>query len=374
MNIEFPDLIAIFLFGFGVLICLVMGIQLLTRTKGLRQTNLFLGLLLVLYSLTLINNMMAMTGVYSRYQFLYFIPIYFTFSIGPLFYFFVKSRIQSGFRFQKHHLIHFILPALQFIFYLSIGFRSQEFKSWIWREVIQPYGQYIEEGVLAILTFGYLYAAFHLLRREIPSHLWQHPVFKWLKRFTLSLFVLYLLDAGYEVADWFLYGWYEFNLFNTTWGAFPLHVSYAAISFLIGYHAYLHQHQELIVPPLQEEKKRSGLEEQINELFEKDNIHLDPELNLEVVAKMLAVPKNTISKTLSDQGTTFRNKVNQHRVETFIHLVNSGREKHLSLLGIAFEAGFNSKASFNRSFLKQKGVSPTVYFEEQNRAAKRQAS
>ncbi|KGE88329.1 MAG: hypothetical protein ACE362_16935 [Phaeodactylibacter xiamenensis] len=106
MTIAIPDLIAIFLSGFGILLCLVVGVQLLVRKEGMRQYNLLLGVLLILYALTLSNGLFAMAGIYAQYQFLYSIPINFSLSLGPLFYFFVRSRVQPSFRLQRRHLPH----------------------------------------------------------------------------------------------------------------------------------------------------------------------------------------------------------------------------------------------------------------------------
>jgi uncharacterized membrane protein len=104
MNIAIPDLIAIFLSGFGILLCLVVGVQLLVRKEGMRQSNLLLGALLILYALTLSNSLFAMAGIYAQYPFLYFLPINFSLSLGPIFYFFVRSRVQPSFILQRRHL------------------------------------------------------------------------------------------------------------------------------------------------------------------------------------------------------------------------------------------------------------------------------
>ncbi|MEQ8705119.1 MAG: AraC family transcriptional regulator [Phaeodactylibacter sp.] len=365
MNIAIPDLIAIFLSGFGILLCLVVGVQLLLRKAGMRQSNLLLGILLILYALTLSNGLFAMAGIYAQYPFLYFIPINFSLSLGPLFYFFVRSRIQPSFRLQRRHLPHFILPVLQFLFYLSIGFRSAAYKSWIWREVIAPCGQFIEEGLLIVLALGYLGAAYRMLH-GVPELFWKGPVYRWLRRFNISLAFLFLISSGYEILDWVLYGFFEYNLFNMEWVAFPLKLSYAGISLLIGYHAYLYQHQSLILPEAQTKPPAEApeLSARIDALLEENKPYLDPELSLEAFAKLLGVHRNTVSKVLSSRGESFRGLVNRYRVEEFIRLVQEGQHEHLTLLAIAFESGFNSKASFNRAFKGHTGSSPTAFFQD----------
>lgn len=364
MNIAIPDLIAIFLSGFGILLCLVVGIQLLFRKEGMRQSNLLLGVLLILYALTLTNGLLAMAGIFAQYQFLYFLPINFSLSIGPLFYFFVRSRVQPSFRLQRRHLPHFVLPSAQFIFYLSIGFRSTAYKSWIWQEVIRPYAQFIEEGLFISLAAGYLVATYRLLHQEVPEEPWKSPVYRWLRRFTLSLAFLALIGSAYEIADWILFGVFEYNLFNTPWLAFPLKLAYAGISLLIGYNAYLHQNQSLILPRHRRlSTKGPELSAKIDKFFELRKPHLDPELSLDSFAKLLGVHRNTISRVLSSRGESFRGVVNRHRVEEFIRLVQEGQHEHLTMLAIAFESGFNSKASFNRAFKSHTGSSPTEYFQ-----------
>ncbi|MGD1839397.1 MAG: helix-turn-helix domain-containing protein [Thermonemataceae bacterium] len=368
MQINVPDLIAIFLDSFGILLCLAVGIQLLLRREGVKQTNLFLGLLLLLYGLTLCNQLFALTGIYSHYQFLYFIPIYFSWSIAPLYYLFVRSRVQPSFRFQRQYLFHFVLPIIQFGFYLTVGFRSQAYKSWLWRHVVAPYVQYIETFGLVVISTVYLLAAYQILQREIPKSHWKQPVYRWLQRFTAWLAILLVVGLVYEVADWILYGLYEYNLFNTPWLSFPLQLTHALISFLIGYQAFVYQHQALLLPTapsVTEENAAAHLQPQVERLFREEQVHLDPELDLTSFAKMTGTSKNIVSKFFSDQQTTFRGAVNQHRVETFITLATQEAYSHLSLLGIAYEAGFNSKASFNRIFKELKGVSPSMYFKQQ---------
>ena len=363
LNIPIDSFIAVIISCFGILLCLTVGIQIVFRKKGILQANIFLGFLLVLNSLTLLNNVMAMTGLYSKYQFLYFLPLTFSFSIGPLFYLFVRSRIQPGFVFSKKDTIHFVLPALQFLFYLSIGFRSAEFKSWIWRNELAPYGQFIEESVLIILSMGYVFAATKLVSKELPIELWKHPICKWLKNFSVSLLILLAISSLYEITDWALWGFFEYNLFNTPWVDFPLKITYGIISLLIGYNAFIYQHQSLVTPTFYSNENGNNLKERIQELLEQKQVYLDPELNIDAFSKMLGLHRNQLSKYFTSQGSSFRTTINEYRVWHFLELVKAGKNQHLTILGLAFESGFNSKASFNRIFKASQGQTPRDYIQ-----------
>lgn len=67
-------------------------------------------------------------------------------------------------------------------------------------------------------------------------------------------------------------------------------------------------------------------------------------------------------------GENFAQFVNRHRVEESKTLLLSEKCAHLSMVGIAFEAGFNSKTAFNTAFKKLVGVSPTAYREKEMQA------
>ena len=53
--------------------------------------------------------------------------------------------------------------------------------------------------------------------------------------------------------------------------------------------------------------------------------------------------------------------MNSYRVEEFIALAKKDTDKNFNLLGLAFEAGFNSKSSFNQVFKKFKGKTPSEF-------------
>ena len=60
----------------------------------------------------------------------------------------------------------------------------------------------------------------------------------------------------------------------------------------------------------------------------------------------------------------FNDFINNYRVEDVKKAFDKGEHKKTTLLGIAFDCGFNSKATFNRAFKKNTGISPKEYLKK----------
>ena len=61
----------------------------------------------------------------------------------------------------------------------------------------------------------------------------------------------------------------------------------------------------------------------------------------------------------------FSDYINAYRVSEVKELVNKPENKSYTLLSIAYDAGFNSKSSFNRAVKKHLGVSPSELKEKE---------
>ncbi|MFA8436978.1 MAG: helix-turn-helix domain-containing protein, partial [Marinifilaceae bacterium] len=60
-------------------------------------------------------------------------------------------------------------------------------------------------------------------------------------------------------------------------------------------------------------------------------------------------------------GLNFNDYINQFRVEEFKRLLQDPQFSKETLLAVAFEAGFNSKTTFNTAFKKFTGMTPSEY-------------
>lgn len=93
----------------------------------------------------------------------------------------------------------------------------------------------------------------------------------------------------------------------------------------------------------------------------------DPDLSLSTLASELNLTPNQLSQVINQAfNKNFYEFVNSYRVEEVIQKLVSGEGKTVTLLGIALDAGFNSKATFNRFFKKHTGKTPSEYLKSQS--------
>ena len=92
--------------------------------------------------------------------------------------------------------------------------------------------------------------------------------------------------------------------------------------------------------------------------------YLDPNLTLRTLAEMMKIPSNHLSQLLNEgYGKNFADFVNTFRLETFKAKVADASQRHLTILALAYDSGFNSKTVFNTYFKKETGMTPKQFLK-----------
>ena len=77
---------------------------------------------------------------------------------------------------------------------------------------------------------------------------------------------------------------------------------------------------------------------------------------------MIDINAPELSRLLNERiGMSFFEFVNYYRIQEFIRLAKTPEIEQKTLFGLAQEAGFQSKSTFNKSFKQIMGHSPTEY-------------
>ena len=98
--------------------------------------------------------------------------------------------------------------------------------------------------------------------------------------------------------------------------------------------------------------------------FKEDEPFLNPQLNLQFVAQVLELNNNKISFLINQAfNVNFNDFVNSYRLKHFKLIALDSNNSHLTILGLAYDSGFNSKTVFNTYFKKIEGVTPRAWMK-----------
>ncbi|MBD3903326.1 helix-turn-helix domain-containing protein [Chryseobacterium sp. Ch-15] len=242
-----------------------------------------------------------------------------------------------------------------------------------------PYFTDKNESLLNLLTIPMavipvIYIAFCF--RALKKHKEMLPDFystlerinlNWLKYILLSLIVLFIIIVG------------TLSL-STRWNYFPLNSTSKIIGSIQGFYllciVFFSLRQSIIynqntgikdsrkkkdeVIPVDERSKI--LSERLLDYMRIEKPYLDEELSLIKLSSLLNVSTNQLSQVINQNlNTTFYKFINSYRVEEVKQKLKNIEFDHYSILGIAFESGFNSKSTFNKIFKEETGMTPSQF-------------
>lgn len=115
-----------------------------------------------------------------------------------------------------------------------------------------------------------------------------------------------------------------------------------------------------LVPPFQTALKEKA--SWLKRTMKLKQYYRDPELSLSTLAERLNLNPHELSRILNKViKKSFNDFVNEFRVAEVIRCMQQPAFDHLTLLGIAYDAGFNSRTTFHRIFKQVTGKSPAEY-------------
>ena len=96
--------------------------------------------------------------------------------------------------------------------------------------------------------------------------------------------------------------------------------------------------------------------------MELEKVYTDGDLTLQKLATKLSIPVQHLSQVVNEHHQqNILEFINAHRVEEAKRRLRDPEKKHLSILAIAEDVGFNSKSSFNAVFKKYTNVTPSEF-------------
>ncbi len=302
-----------------------------------------------------------------------------SFVVAPVFYLSVSYYIEPVRKWKTIDYFHFCFAFL--IFTLLI-------LSWIIDSKAEPedISPEIEQKTIAIFNFIfslYVFIYCFLAYRKIIKHentirllnsVSENLDLKWLKNIIVGVIfitIFWILDIVFQISEG-----------NKTFDFLTSLIYFLSIFYI----TYYWQKQKEIFPYSLEEKKEietiivetslpegkrkqllnhEELEEQKSRLLQlmyAEKPYLDFELNLVKLAASMNISTHILSYVINNGfGENFYQFINRYRIEEAKKLMANSETDRLSLLGIGFTVGFNSKTVFNTTFKKVTGQTPSEY-------------
>ncbi|KAA9349608.1 helix-turn-helix domain-containing protein [Larkinella humicola] len=375
MNFYFSAYSTPLLFGFiqGWIYAVLLWIR---GWRAERLSDYLLGWVLVALCFNIWIYMLGFGGIEILWKELNFFPRTLSFLLPPLYYFYLRSQFDGMFRLRWSDWPHALPFGLDALYHLIVFGRGSDFvKAWE-ADVHNPY--HVDDLTFLANTgqhMLYLYWSFQLYRHYRTWIGTQYSdtdtlSFRWFRNFLLALALMVTIDFSMTVLDL----WLNLSFWQDWWNnlAGVVLIYYVSIT---GYGqrqpsrplAFVESAPAL--PDLVPAEPQKPVSAELAEVYQRlltlmhtEKPYLDAELSLADLARRMKLNATILSQTInSEGGKNFNDFINAYRIDEFKRAVLLPANAHLSLLGVALDCGFNSKATFNRAFKKLTDQSPGEY-------------
>lgn len=294
------------------------------------------------------------------------------------FYLYVLSICFSNFRLKPKHLLHAI-PFVAYNLYLMSGiyFEDTTMKLHFIKGMNQMPINHFFQFLFELLFQVYFIASFLVIRKAKTIYLenYTNPnisiinalykitivyyllhflvLLRWLVTFTIGVGEIRQLIVTFDgFAFLFCTCWYLFIALNNP-------------EFFRGVNSHLKPITEIVPKqkpsPIIDDEKNKQIE-YLKKLMTEKEPYLDSSLTIQDLSEQVKIPVKDLSTLINlYMDKHFFDFVNEFRIEKAMQILRDSSQKELTVLEILYQVGFNSKSSFNTSFKKYTGKTPSDF-------------
>jgi AraC-like DNA-binding protein len=303
---------------------------------------------------------------------------------GPLLFLYVRHMTVPSRRFSLWHTLHFI-PFLVF-FAVSVIFREEPIfddlsgflviDRFIPLRIVYSVIFFLSVTVYSILAFLEIRNHQRHLH-DLVSYTSAKLTLNWLKILSITFYsgyVIVFILGGIKI----LAGLLPFDPYVMTFvfiTIFSFAYSFYAVRQpeILEFPAAVDEDDQISDNSTAEKYARSGLRpEQAEEylttllkIMDEEKPFLNGDLTIHELSVKTGIPRHYITEVLNEKyGRNFFSFVNEYRIREALKRMNDPKYQHYTLLAIAYDAGFNSKSTFNSFFKAYTGKTPSACRDE----------
>lgn len=363
----------------GFIMSLFLLVLLLGKKNKVIVDKLLLSIFGV-YALSIGGTYIDLYNLQNNYPFPHLMNVSWLFLLlhGPLLWFYIKYLTDENMKLKYIYLLHFAPFVIYSVFhYFNFISLAPSEKIALINQHATRIAPKIGTIVIGLSTVGYNIVVLFLLKKHRKnirnkfSNI-ENIDLDWLRTFVIASLVIFSLNVMLFLLNNHLQFTEEHKLSQIAYSFSTVYV------FYIGYFG-IRQGQIFVDNPAiknvqhkvlseQEASKKiekinySHITSKLTIFMEKEQPYLDPELSLAKLSDLIQIKPEMLSEVLNASlNQNFFEYINKYRIEEFKIQCLKAENKCLSIIGMAYDCGFNSKAAFYRAFNKFEGISPTAY-------------
>ena len=351
------SLIVVLIFGS----LLLLSFLLMTNPVGVnKKANFWFGIVLLLWSTFWFEEIFILIKLDIPNNVFWLLIRFLQFLTPIVFYYSITYYTNPNFKFKKKELIHIMFPITLLILLVVKQFNSDNI-----------YLNYTLNALVIIQAFYFIILShIKILKHKkrillFASNTIQKDL-KWLEFIIKSIFALIIFIGLYNL----IFVEADLNLLANSFSLLIIYfIAYNSLKqkeiFLLDVNE-----RNLIISTEEETRKRQiisdndleSLKSKLTELMNTKKPYLDSELSLTQLANLMSQTPHQLSYLINAGfEENFFLFVNGYRVQRVKELLLDEQNNNKTILGIAFESGFNSKTSFNTTFKKISGQTPSEF-------------
>jgi len=350
---------------FGALNGFFFAVIIVKMRRGNPKTNRYAALLLGTLAIIAGGSFCAYSGYFRIFPKLQKVFSPFLFTLGPLYFFYVRSLLRGDRPGTKMRALHFVPALLNIAYNIPFYLKSDAEKAAGLALGITP-----SVRVIRILALAHFLIYLSLILREMrgfqaaareqfasPSRMKVH----WIIYLGLAMGTTLLINVIPDLPIPIV------SFFGIFWEA--LLIVFLAYKGLTQPALFLDESlwSRSIKPdpsPIPESRQLEYLK-RLTDFMAGEKPYLDPELTLNALAEKLRMPANHCSFLINRHlNLNFFHFVNRYRIEEFKRRLRDGTRPR-TILETALEVGFNSKSTFNAAFKQSEGLTPSQYLKKE---------
>lgn len=346
---------------YGGLIIMAFTIV-LNPMKVNKKANFTFSLFLFLWSSFWMLDILKICGFLPSPVLIFFVYLVQIFT--PIFLFYSTIFfINPNYNFKKIDLVCLVVPSI----YLILLLCSENNKTIRIADFIT-----IFHNLPYIIIIYFRIKKYQKRIEKISSNI-ENINLEWLAKLSLLLLGIIIITVGYELFNVFIYKFHQhlvmdllylFIIYSASFQVlrqkevYPVNEKERAQLLSLKFENEIHVGKKKLIS----EQDFQSLKSKLLAIMNTDKPYLDGELNLVKLSELIGINPHQLSYLLNHGfNENFYQFVNKYRVDFAKNILMNQKQKKISMLEIAFEAGFNSKTTFNTIFKKTTELTPSEF-------------